>query len=305
VTSTPTAPRQAEPGVEREFTVAARTQWQMVTRRFFAHKLAMISLTVFVIVVGVAFILPLFMKHDFHYYKTNPLSASPSAKHLFGTDSIGHDVFAETLRGIQVSVEVSMLAMVIGEALGIVIGAIAGFYRGWVDSLLMRAVDVILTVPVLVLVLVLSTAVGGSWWIIALIIGGVSAAPTSRLVRSVFLSLREREYVEAARALGATDKRIIWRHLLPNSLGPIIVDATLAVAGAILTESALSFIGFGIQPPDVSLGNLINQGVNASQTRPWLFYFPGMAIIIVVLTVNFIGDGLRDALDPTQQRVRA
>jgi peptide/nickel transport system permease protein len=169
----------------------------------------------------------------------------------------------------------------------------------------MRAVDVVLTVPVLVLVLVLSRLTGGNWWSMALIIGGVTAAPTSRLVRSVFLSLREREYVEAARALGATDNRIIWRHLLPNSLGPIIVDATLAVAGAILTEASLSFIGFGIQPPDVSLGTLINDGVNASQTRPWLFYFPGLAIIIVVLTVNFIGDGLRDALDPTQQRVRA
>jgi peptide/nickel transport system permease protein len=140
---------------------------------------------------------------------------------------------------------------------------------------------------------------------VALILGGLGFAPTSRLVRSVILSLREREYVEAARALGATDKRIIWRHLLPNSLGPIIVDSTLAVANAILVEAALSFLGFGIQPPDVSLGMLITDGIDASQTRPWLFYFPGLAIIVLVLTVNFIGDGLRDALDPTQQRVRA
>jgi peptide/nickel transport system permease protein len=257
-----------------------------------------------VLVLAVAFIYPLFMKHPFDY-QSDDLSVGPSSKHLFGTDSIGQDVFAQVLRGIQTSVKVSLLAMAVGEILGVFVGALAGFYRGWVDSLLMRAVDVVLTVPVLVLVLVLSRIAGGSWWMIALIIGGVTAAPTSRLVRSVFLSLREREYVEAARALGATDSRIIWRHLLPNSLGPIIVDATLAVAGAILTESALSFIGFGIKAPDVSLGKLISDGVNASQTRPWLFYFPGLAIIIVVLTVNFIGDGLRDALDPTQQRVRA
>ncbi|HEX3814641.1 MAG TPA: ABC transporter permease [Mycobacteriales bacterium] len=300
----PTTPQQLEPGAEREFTVQARSQWQMVSRRFFAHRLAMISLVVFVLVLAVAFIYPLFMKHPFDY-QSDDLSVGPSSKHLFGTDSIGQDVFAQVLRGIQTSVKVSLLAMAVGEILGVFVGALAGFYRGWVDSLLMRAVDVVLTVPVLVLVLVLSRIAGGSWWMIALIIGGVTAAPTSRLVRSVFLSLREREYVEAARALGATDSRIIWRHLLPNSLGPIIVDATLAVAGAILTESALSFIGFGIKAPDVSLGKLISDGVNASQTRPWLFYFPGLAIIIVVLTVNFIGDGLRDALDPTQQRVRA
>jgi peptide/nickel transport system permease protein len=304
MTTVPTTPQDVQAGAEREFTVAARSQWQMVARRFFAHKLAMASLVVFIVVVAGAFIVPLFMKHGYQY-QGDDLSVGPSSKHLFGTDSIGHDVFAEVLRGIQTSIKVSFLAMIVGEAVGIVIGAVAGFYRGWADSLLMRAVDVVLTVPVLVLVLVLSRLTGGNWWSMALIIGGVTAAPTSRLVRSVFLSLREREYVEAARALGATDTRIIWRHLLPNSLGPIIVDATLAVAGAILTESALSFIGFGIQPPDVSLGTLINDGVNASQTRPWLFYFPGLAIIIVVLTVNFIGDGLRDALDPTQQRVRA
>lgn len=306
MTSTPVTPATTAVGKEtdREFTVKARTQRQMVARRFFAHKLAVGSLIVFVLMLLAAFIVPFFWTYSYNTI-TNTLSAAPSWAHPFGTDSLGHDVFAEVLRGTQTSVKVSALAMIVGETTGVLIGAFSGYYRGKLDATLMRAVDVLLTLPLFVFIAVLQKITGGSWWIIALIIGGLGAGLTARLVRSVFLSLREREYVEAARALGATDKRIIMRHLLPNALGPIIVDATLTFALAIITEASLSFLGFGITPPDVSLGTLIQDGVAASQTRPWLFYFPGFVIILLVLTVNFIGDGLRDALDPTQQRVRA
>ncbi len=306
MTSTPAAPASPAVGTqpEREFTVKARTQRQMVARRFFAHKLAVGSLVVFLLLLLAAFVVPFFWTYSYNTI-TNTLSAAPSSTHPFGTDSLGHDVFAEVMRGAQTSIKVSALAMIVGETTGVLIGAFSGYYRGKLDATLMRAVDVLLTLPLFVFIAVLQKITGGTWWIIALIIGGLGAGLTSRLVRSVFLSLREREYVEAARALGATDKRIIVRHLLPNALGPIIVDATLTFALAIITEASLSFLGFGITPPDVSLGTLIQDGVAASQTRPWLFYFPGFVIIILVLTVNFIGDGLRDALDPTQQRVRA
>jgi ABC-type dipeptide/oligopeptide/nickel transport system permease subunit len=306
MTSTPVTPATTSVGkqTDREFTVKARTQRQMVARRFFAHKLAVGSLIVFILMLLAAFIVPFFWTYSYNTI-TNTLSAAPSWAHPFGTDSLGHDVFAEVLRGTQTSVKVSALAMIVGETTGVLIGAFSGYYRGKLDATLMRAVDVLLTLPLFVFIAVLQKITGGSWWIIALIIGGLGAGLTARLVRSVFLSLREREYVEAARALGATDKRIIMRHLLPNALGPIIVDATLTFALAIITEASLSFLGFGITPPDVSLGTLIQDGVAASQTRPWLFYFPGFVIIILVLTVNFIVDGLRDALDPTQQRVRA
>lgn len=305
MTTTPADPNAVGVAVDREFTVRARSQREMVARRFVRHRLAMFSLVVFLIFLIGAFVVPHFWPYSYTEQNSSALSQSPSAAHPFGTDTLGQDVLAESMRGIQTSIKVSFLAMVIGEFFGIIIGAVAGLYRGWVDSLLMRAVDVILTLPAIAIVAVLAKVSGGSWWTIGIILGGLGAGPTSRLVRGVVLSLREREFVEAARALGATDSRIIWRHLLPNSLGVIIVDATLVIAVAILTEAALSFIGFGIHPPDISLGGLVSDGVAASQTRPWLFYFPGLVLIILVLTINFIGDGLRDALDPTQQRVRA
>jgi len=166
----------------------------------------------------------------------------------------------------------------------------------------------VLTVPSLAILAVLASVVGskaGGWFFVAIVLAGITWAPISRVVRGVFLSLREKEYVEAARALGANDRRIIFRHLLPNALGAIIVNATIVVAVAILTETALSYLGVGVQRPDTSLGLLISDGQGAAQTRPWLFYFPGLVIILIALTVNFIGDGLRDAFDPTQTRVRA
>ncbi|HVX45711.1 MAG TPA: ABC transporter permease [Mycobacteriales bacterium] len=293
----------ATAGDRTSTTVKSRTATQLVVRRFFAHKLAVGSLVVFLLLVIGAIVIPYFWHYSYKDLNA-PLSKGPSGKNPFGTDSDGHDLFAQVLQGMRTSLKVAFVGVVIGEAAGIILGGIAGFYRGWIDSVLMRLVDIILTFPAIVLAAVLAKATGGSWLTVAVILGGLGAGPTARLIRSVVLSLREREYIEAARALGATDVRIMVRHLLPNALGPLIVDVTLNIAIIMLSEAALSFLGFGIQPPDISLGGLVSDGVNASSTRPWLFYIPGLVLVGLVLTVNFIGDGLRDAFDPTQRRVR-
>jgi peptide/nickel transport system permease protein len=188
----------------------------------------------------------------------------------------------------------------------VLIGAIAGFYRGWTDSVLMRIVDLLLTVPAVVVAATLGRKVhGGQWWLLGVILGLLAWTSIARIIRGEFLSLREKEFVEAARALGASDRRIIFKHMLPNVVGSIIVNATLVIAGAILLETALSFLGLGVKAPDTSLGLIVSTYQAASTTRPWLFWFPGLFIIVIALTVNFIGDGLRDAFDPKQTRVRA
>jgi len=210
------------------------------------------------------------------------------------------------MRGTQQSLKVALTVAVLATGIGSVWGAVAGFYRGWIDTLMMRIVDVIFVIPFLAVAASLSGAVRGgvTWFHIAVILGLVGWMGTARVVRAMVLSVREQEFIEAARAVGASDVRIIFRHLVPNTTGVIIVAATLEVATAILAEAGLSFVGLGIQPPDTSLGLLISTATSAAFTRPWLFYFPGVFIILICLTVNFIGDGLRDALDPRQTMVR-
>ena len=209
------------------------------------------------------------------------------------------------MRGTQISLQISVLVALFSTAVGTIWGAVAGYYRGWIDTVLMRVADLILTLPLLAVAAVLGHNSGGSWLLIALVIAGLYWAYVSRVARGVVLSLREKEFVEASKALGASDSRIIFRHLVPNALGSVIVNATILVSISILLETALSFLGFGVQPPDTSLGLLVSNGQTAIDTRPWLFYFPGLFIILIALTINFIGDGLRDAFDPQQTKVRA
>jgi peptide/nickel transport system permease protein len=279
----------------------------MVLRRFLHHRLAVGSLIVLFLVV----LLALFGGKVWHYsytFQSNDLSQAPSLKHPFGTDELGHDTFARVLRGANKSIIIALLVASMSTAFGTLVGAIAGFYRGWVDSILMRVTDLMLTIPSYAAAAAIAYQFGnrGNGWVyLAVILAGFAWMVVARIVRGVFLSLREKEYVEAARALGASNRRIIFRHLLPNAVGPIIVNATLVVATAILAETALSYIGLGIQPPDTSLGQLVAVGEQAATTRPWLFYFPGLFLIVIVLSINFVGDGLRDAFDPTQTRVRA
>jgi ABC-type dipeptide/oligopeptide/nickel transport system permease subunit len=290
--------------VEREFTVKQRTQTQLVLRRFVAHRAAMISLGILILLILLAFVGAQLWTYGIEDL-TPDVSQSLSRKHPFGTDNLGHDYFALVLRGTQQSLKIAVTLALIATILGTIWGAIAGFYRGPVDTVMMRIADLFLTLPLIAVAALLGHNVGGSWYLIALVIGGLSWAYVARVVRGTVLSLREKEFVEAARALGASDFRIIARHLIPNTLGPIIVNVTILVAVGILVETALSFLGFGVTPPDTSLGLLVSQNQTAVDTRPWLFYFPGLFIIIIALTINFVGDGLRDAFDPQQTRVRA
>ena len=223
--------------------------------------------------------------------------------HPFGQDDLGRDYFALVMRGAERSIEVMVVIGLVAAFLGIVVGSIAGFYRGVIDAALMRLVDFIIVIPVIVIGSVLGYHFGSKGVLfLALFLGLVSWGGLSRLVRGDFLTLREREFVDAARVAGASNRRIIFKHILPNAIGVIIVNVTLIMSGAILLEAALSYLGFGVVPPDVSLGLLISQYQDSFTTRPWLFWYPGLIIIIVALSVNFIGDGLRDAFDPRQRR---
>ena len=301
-------PAGMQPGTpEREFTVEARSQLRMVVRRFLQHRLAVASLIVLVLVIVASLIGGRIWHYGFDQVGPD-LSRPPSWKHPFGTDGIGHDTLAQVLRGAQKSVQIALLVAFVSTGFGTVVGALAGYYGGKVDTALMRLTDLVLSIPAIAFLAVLAARVrhgSGNWLFIALALSALAWTYIARTVRATFLSLREKEFVEAARALGAKDRRIIFRHLLPNAVGPIIVAATIAVAVTILYETSLSYLGLGIHPPDTSLGLLISQNESAATTRPWLFYFPGLFIVIIALTVNFVGDGLRDAFDPTQTRVRA
>jgi ABC-type dipeptide/oligopeptide/nickel transport system permease subunit len=225
-------------------------------------------------------------------------------EHPFGQDNIGHDVFARVMRGTQQSLIVMVLIGLLSTTIGIVMGAVAGFRRGKIDNLLMRFTDMVITIPVIMIGAILGYWLGGAQPVtLALALSLVTWTPMARLVRGEFLSLREREFVDAARVAGASNARIMYKHMLPNAVGVIIVNTTLLMASAILLETALSYLGFGIRYPGISLGTLISEYQTAFATRPWLFWWPGLFIIVIALCVNFIGDGLRDAFDPRQRRI--
>ncbi|MER5623499.1 dipeptide/oligopeptide/nickel ABC transporter permease/ATP-binding protein [Streptosporangium sp. NPDC002544] len=290
--SSPMPAAGAEPG-----------QWRTVIARFRRHRLAVVSLVVLVLVALFAFVGPLLWHYQYDQI-TPDNSKPPSATHPLGTDSLGHDLLAQVMRGTQQSLLIA-LSVALGAALiGTVTGIVAGFYRGRTDALLMRVVDLFLTVPTIAVAAVLGHNFAGEsgWFLIAAVLAALMWTTVARVVRGVVLGLREREFVAAARSLGASNVRIMASHILPNVAGPIIVSVTILVASAILAETALSFIGFGVQPPDTSLGLLIANAQSAVGTRPWLFYSPGVVILLIALSINFIGDGLRDALDPAQTR---
>ena len=287
-------------------TIKARSQFQMAYARFIHHKMALIGLFTFVAILLFSTIGPVFWHYSYAQI-TSQFGTGPSLAHPFGTDTIGHDMFAQVMAATSTSIQTALVVAAIATALGTLIGAAAGYYGKWADALLMRFTDLVLIVPGLVILLVLAHTVSkatGNWLWIALILAALFWTYLARLVRGVFLSLREREFIEAEHAIGASSARIILRHLIPNAIGPIIVNATLTIANAILVEAALSFLGLGIAPPQVSLGQLIAAGEGDATVLPYLFYFPAVFLIVIILAVNFIGDGLRDAFDP-QQRVRA
>jgi ABC-type dipeptide/oligopeptide/nickel transport system permease subunit len=284
-----------------------KSQTRIVFGRFFHQPLAIIGLAVFAIMGIAAVFVGHFWKYSFSTI-TPQYAVGPSAAHPFGVDDIGHDLFAEVFRGVEKDIQTALLVAVLSAVVGVTIGALAGFFKGWVDNILLRVVDLVLSVPLLAILIVLSniwTTQAGEWWLIAVVVGLLSWTYMARLVRADFLSLREREFVEASRALGASNTRIITRHLLPNAVATIIVNSTLTVALAIVLESTLSFLGLGIQPPDVSLGLLVAAAQDSATTQWWLFAFPAVFLVVLILSVFLIGDGLREAFDPKKTRVRA
>jgi ABC-type dipeptide/oligopeptide/nickel transport system permease subunit len=302
------APETLGSAVNREFTVKARSQRQIVFRRFRQHKAAVASLAVFVLIVLFAFAGPLVWSTN-PTFMSNDIFTAPDPAHPFGTDSTGVDLLSAVMKGTQSSLIIALVVSIAATAIGAIYGAVSGFYGGWTDTIMMRIADLFLTFPIIAVAIMLDNrfqAEAGTLWLLIAVLAALFWPGAARVIRAQVLSLKEKEFVEAARALGARDRRIIFRHLLPNTLGSIIVIATLTVAGTILTETALSFLGFGVQFPNTSLGLLVTSNQTAIEGgHPWLFYIPGVFIILIALTVNFIGDGLRDAFDPQQTRVRA
>ena len=278
---------------------AERSQLRMAVERFRAHRPAVLGLLVLVALAILCAAAPLVSPYDPDKTRLLELYLPPSLTHPFGTDDLGRDLATRILYGGRVSLSVGLLAVTVAVSIGTLVGVVAGYYGRWIDSVLMRFVDMMYSFPRLFLLILFGVFFKGmTIGVIVLVLGLLSWMTTSRLVRATFLSLKNREFVEAARCIGASDRRIIVRHILPNSLAPIIVAATLGVAAAIIAESTLSFLGLGIQPPTPSWGNMLNHATTDMAKAPWIAIFPGLFIFLAVVSINFIGDGLRDALDP-------
>jgi peptide/nickel transport system permease protein len=274
-------------------------------KRFKKNKLALFGLFILLFLLFVAAIAPLVAPHDPYVSNVNELGgydvlAPPSSEHLLGTDSLGRDMLSRIIYGGRVSLSVAFVAVIIATVTGIFLGVIAGYYGKWVDTLIMRITDVVICFPVLFLAITVATILKPSLFNVMIIIGLVSWTTMTRLVRGEVLKLREMEYIEAAKAMGQRNSIIIFRHILPNIMAPIVVQATLQTAEAILTESALSFLGVGVQQPVPSWGNMLNEATSIMvlQFKPWVWAPAGFAILLTILSINFVGDGLRDALDP-------
>lgn len=270
----------------------------MFWRYFWENKLAVAGGVVVVTLLLVSLLAPYIAPYDPSYIDVKNVLVPPCKEHLLGTDQLGRDVLSRIIWGGRVSLLVGFVAVGIAVAIGTFLGAVAGYYGGWVDGLIMRFVDIMLCFPAFFLILAVVALLEPSIWNIMVVIGLTSWMGVARLVRAEFLSLKEREFVLAARSQGASDLRIIFSHILPNALGPVFVAAILGIGAAILTESALSFLGIGVQPPTPSWGNMLTAGKDNIEIAYWLSLFPGLAILITVLGYNLLGEGLRDALDP-------
>jgi peptide/nickel transport system permease protein len=305
---------QPFPAEEEAVTYSRNTVWS----RFRKHKLAIAGSLVLLLMVVVAVFAHQIAPYDPNaidnvHWQGNPLppcfvDASQCGGHALGSDENGRDLLSRLMFGARISLTVGVAAVIMELIIGTLLGAVAGYYGGWVDYVVMRITDVFLSIPLLPLLLTLTAIVAASsskaslgFGVIVVIIGALSWPGVARLVRASYLSLREREYTEAARALGNGDTRIMLRHLLPNAIAPIIVQATLDVANVIVLESTLSFLGFGIQPPTASWGNMLANAESNLEVAWWAAVFPGLCILVTVLAINYIGDGLRDALDPNMR----
>jgi len=289
---------------------------QLTWRRFRRHKMAMFGAVMLLLLFAYSFAGAVFFTEDFSNVTETPLRLKPpTAAHPFGTDTVGRDILARTVYGGQISLLIGLTAMLVEVVVGILIGALAGYYGGWVDAVLMRFTEAMFVIPQIFLLIVMAKYFGskfaditlfgrtfsGSVIVVVLIIGLTSWMYLARIVRAEFISLKEREFILAARATGTPAMQVIFGHILPSCMAPIIVSATLSIASAILAESYISFLGMGVQPPTATWGNILqtaSSDFNKIQNAPWFWLFPGLLILLTVLSINFVGDGLRDALDP-------
>jgi len=275
-----------------------RTNLQILWVRLKKNKIALSGAIVILVLFFVSILAPILAPYNPAQYDSDRILHPPSAGHLLGTDDRGRDVFSRLIWGTRISLSVGFVAVFISIFIGVIIGSLAGFYGGKLDFVLMRIVEIFMTIPTFFLILAIIAFLGPNLINIMVVIGLTGWTGIARLVRAEFLSLKERDFTEAARALGISRRRIIFHHLLPNAMAPIFIAATLGVAGAILTESALSFLGMGVQPPVASWGNMLTDGKATIEIAWWLTVFPGLAILITVLAYNLLGEGLRDILDP-------
>jgi peptide/nickel transport system permease protein len=280
-----------------EIVTSTSRRW---VRTFARHRLALVGLAIVSLLVVIAIGAPLIATHDPNFVDLVASRQGPSREHWLGTDDIGRDVFSRVVHGARVSLSVGVVAVTIYVVIGTVLGAVSGYFGGRVDSVIQRLTDAVMCFPSLIIIISAVAILGPSIYNVMLVIGLLSWPAICRIVRAQFLGLREREFVEAARSMGAGNARIIFRHILPNAIAPIIVAATFGIASAILTEAGLSFLGLGVQPPTASWGNLVNTAQSAAVLKqmPWLWIPPGSLIALAVLSINFVGDGLRDTFDP-------
>lgn len=266
------------------------------------NRLAMAGGGVVLLLFVISLLAPLFAPYDPNFINARQVLEPPSWQHWCGTDDLGRDVLSRVIYGARISLKVGFVAVGIAVAIGVVVGLLAGYYSGIVDAVLMRIVDIMLCFPAFFLILAVITFLRPDIWYIMAIIGLTGWMGVARLVRAETLSIREMDYIMAARCIGCSNLRIIFRHILPNAMSPVLVSATLGIAGAILTESALSFLGIGVQPPTPSWGNILTSGKDYIEFAWWLSLFPGLAILVTVLAYNLLGEGIRDALDPRLNR---
>ncbi|MFE4514004.1 ABC transporter permease [Kitasatospora sp. NPDC056783] len=301
VTTGSTAPDSAAPGPDAPARPPRATgRGRLVLARLLAARGAVIGAVLVLLLFALAFGGPYLTRWDYTTPDFSALHRPPSAEHLFGTNGVGQDVFAQTVRGLQKSLVIGLLVALFSTLLASVVGACAGYFGGWADRALMFLVDLLLVFPSFLIITIVSARLKSAGWIaFVLLLALFNWMITARVVRSMTISLREREFVRAARFMGVRPLRIISRHILPNVASFLIIDATIAVGGAVMSETALSYFGFGVKPPDVSLGTLLAAGTGEAPVFPWLFYFAAALLVLFVLAVNLIGDGLRDALDPT------
>ncbi|MBI3397799.1 MAG: ABC transporter permease [Deltaproteobacteria bacterium] len=267
-------------------------------RRFKKNRLAVIGGIIVFCLFAVAVLTPLIAPYNPDAINVKHVLESPSISHPFGTDDLGRDILSRVIYGSRISLAVGFVAVGIATIIGVILGALSGYYGGWFDTVTMRFVDIMLSIPTFFLILAVIAMLEPGIWNIMIVIGITSWMGVARLVRAEFLSLKEREFVLSARALGASDFRIIFRHILPNAMSPVLVSAVLGIAGAVLVESALSFLGIGVQPPTASWGNILTIGKDNIEIAWWISVFPGIAIFITVLAYNLLGEGIRDSIDP-------